>query len=405
LFVFPAIPQYLKLNSGENLFTKFSMIGNENLLTYAQFQDFPDMKKICIGTKEGFLIFQEPKGNLGAEEKDWKLSASYSCGGCSIVCCNNRKMVIVAGEIDENQCDIENSPRVSRIYKLPPPDEMQEPIQIARIGFETPILKIFLFNDFIIYIMESEIRLHDVPKNPNELKLRLNSRLNPKGVFTCSGTMIAYPKISTKAEASIAIYDTVSRKEKLTVTTTHHSPLEFIQFNSDGSLIATAAEDGLLIKIYSAIDGYEKHIFRRATINKAQICSMVFNNDRNAQLLAVASSKGTVHIFDLKEGAPKVSPSIYDAGIISTASSLVEATTVGAEARSFCVVRLSPPVSSSLSFSADSKIITTLGDDGKVQRWTINKTKAQGLLGNETAADCEKDQSGMDWSVQSYMST
>lgn len=377
----------------------------ENLVTYAQFQDFPDKKRMCIGTKDGFLIFQVEKGNSPSPEKEWTLSKFFNCGACSVVCCNNKLMVIVAGEVDDSQCDIENSPRIARIYKMP---SEQGPsldcTQIVRIGFEIPILKIHLFGEFILYVLESEIRIYNADKNPNEFKHKISTRLNPKGVFAwTTNNVIAFPKASTKAEASISIYDVSGKKEKMTIVTTHQAPLEFIQFNSDGSLIATAAEDGLLIKIYSVIDGAEKHIFRRATINKAQICSMAFNNDRNSQLLAVASSKGTVHIFDLKEGVPKSTPSIYDVGFISTASSLVEATTLGAEARSFCVVRLSPPVSSSLSFSADSKIITTLGYDGMVQSWNINKTKSQGLLGNETAADCEKDPSSKDWSVLNYL--
>jgi hypothetical protein len=40
--------------------------------------------------------------------------------------------------------------------------------------------------------------------------------------------------------------------------------------------------------------------------------------------------------------------------------------TVGNEARSCCIVRLSPPVPSVLIFSADSKTLVTLGYDGMV---------------------------------------
>lgn len=116
---------------------------------------------MSIGTKEGFLIFQEQKGNSPSSEREWTLSKFYNCGGCSIVCCNNNRLVIVAGkfhpfaklyfsfqsgEVDETLCDIENSPRIARIYKVP---SEQGPIveltQIARVGFEIPILKIHLY--------------------------------------------------------------------------------------------------------------------------------------------------------------------------------------------------------------------------------------------------------------------
>jgi WD40 repeat protein len=115
---------------------------------------------------------------------------------------------------------------------------------------------------------------------------------------------------------------------------------------------------------------------------------MVFNNDKSTPMLAVASTKGTVHLFDLKDGMVKSSPSIADSGIYEFS----KGTTMGTEARSFNVVRLAPAVSSVLAFSSDSKSLITLGYDGIVRFWIINRNaKEKNLIGIETAADCEKD--------------
>jgi WD40 repeat protein len=357
---------------------------NETQITYAQFLDFPNLKRMCIGTSNGFLIF-ETKEQRFSPFTPWTLAKNSFIGGCSVVCCNSNKMVITAGL---GETDQENSPRLSKIYKV---DNLNDTLEIARFSFEIPILKIHVVDKFLIFVLEIEIHIYDVTNL--SFVTKITTSLNPKGVFGFSSSnILAFPKLKVgKSMACIALYDLNIRQEKREILTSH-TALECIQFNLDGSLISTAPEDGVLIKVYSVLDGAEKYVFRRATLNSAQICSMIF--DRSSSLLAVATSKGTVHIFDLKEGQLKAVPSIADTGLYASTSSFVEEKTVGKEARSFNVVRLTS-VSSVLAFSLDSKKIITLGYDGMVQCWEINKTKLVNFIGQEKAADCIKDPEDM----------
>jgi len=353
---------------------------------------------MCIGTSnEGFLIFETSDTSFNSSAINWSLAKKYDQeGGCSIVCCNANKMVITAGLSGEpdNQ---ENSARLAKIYKV----EKDTSVEITRIPFETTILKIHLIEKFLIFVLENDIQLFDA--QTLTFLNRISTGLNSRGVYAVSANshLLAFPKVKAgKSEAYLTLYDIASRQEKREIATSHIQPLEYIQFNHDGSLIATAPQDGLLITVYSVLDGSEKYIFRRATMQTTQICSMAFNNDKNAPLLAVASSKGTVHIFDLKEGQIKSSSSITDSGLYASTAKIIEQKTVGNEARSFCVVRLQPPVSSAICFSANSHKIVTLGHDGKVECWDIIREKTQNVFGQELASDARKGDNGMD--VTSY---
>jgi len=136
-----------------------------------------------------------------------------------------------------------------------------------------------------------------------------------------------------------------------------------------------------MIKIYSIADGSEKYNFRRATFKfdfnfqYTQISCIAFNP--TSTLLAVSASREgicTVHIFNMEEGKLKQPPS-ESIGVYEKAFSILENVSVGSEARSFCVVRLSPPTGFSLScvlnFSSDSTRIFTMSNDGKFQHWKI----------------------------------
>jgi hypothetical protein len=69
------------------------------------------------------------------------------------------------------------------------------------------------------------------------------SRLEPYALF------LLFAATSSGTEAQIILYDANQRKEKFAIVTSYPDPLECLQFNMDGSLIACAAEDGLVINV------------------------------------------------------------------------------------------------------------------------------------------------------------
>ena len=69
-----------------------------------------------------------------------------------------------------------------------------------------------------------------------------------------------------------------------------------MNINCSGTLIATSNENGTTIKIHSCKDGVFLQEFRRGH-EKAKINYICFDND--SKLMAVSSSRGTIHIFSM----------------------------------------------------------------------------------------------------------
>lgn len=76
----------------------------------------------------------------------------------------------------------------------------------------------------------------------------------------------------------------------------HHGPLRGIVLSNDGTKIATCSTKGTIVRVFDASNGVLLHELRRG-IDQVDITSMAFSS--NAKLLAVVSSKGTVHVYDL----------------------------------------------------------------------------------------------------------
>jgi WD40 repeat protein len=72
--------------------------------------------------------------------------------------------------------------------------------------------------------------------------------------------------------------------------------------NPDGTLIASASNRGHIIKIYSSDGGACVQELKRGN-SQADITSLVFHP--NQYILACASSKSSIHIFEIKKAVEK----------------------------------------------------------------------------------------------------
>ncbi|OUM69331.1 hypothetical protein PIROE2DRAFT_19710, partial [Piromyces sp. E2] len=78
----------------------------------------------------------------------------------------------------------------------------------------------------------------------------------------------------------------------------HKSTLSCLSISLNGELVASASEQGTIIRIFNLETRQKMHEFRRGT-DKAQIYCINFN--RNANKICVSSNKGTIHIFNLDD--------------------------------------------------------------------------------------------------------
>jgi len=80
----------------------------------------------------------------------------------------------------------------------------------------------------------------------------------------------------------------------------HKSTLSCLAISPNGELVASASEQGTIIRIFNLESRQKIHEFRRGT-DKAQIYSINFN--KNCTKICVSSNKGTIHIFNLDENS------------------------------------------------------------------------------------------------------
>ena len=111
------------------------------------------------------------------------------------------------------------------------------------------------------------------------------SEENPK--FAICGLTPGAIQIFTKNENSIPI-----------LVSAHLHPITCIKFSPDCKMIATASEQGTLIRVFDVINGALLCVFRRGNL-RSQILAMCFS-PCNKKLL-VLSTKGTLHLFNTQE--------------------------------------------------------------------------------------------------------
>ncbi|KAJ1538430.1 autophagy protein, partial [Nowakowskiella sp. JEL0078] len=103
------------------------------------------------------------------------------------------------------------------------------------------------------------------------------------------------PPNPTSLSGQLLIFDAFNL-QAVTVLQAHKAPISTIQFNYDGTLIATSSDKGTVIRVFSVPSGDKLFQFRRGTY-PARIFSLSFNLSNT--LLSVSSDTDTVHIFRL----------------------------------------------------------------------------------------------------------
>jgi len=117
---------------------------------------------------------------------------------------------------------------------------------------------------------------------------------------------IPSPSVSESAgESSSASEDPTLKK-----IPAHDGYLMCVALSKDGKLAATASDKGTLVRVWDTESGKQLKEFRRGA-ESATIWAMCFSNDNS--LLAVASSRGTCHLFGIA-GVQNVQSRLWSLG-------------------------------------------------------------------------------------------
>ncbi len=189
----------------------------------------------------------------------------------------------------------------------------------AEILCPSRVVGVRLVRDRIYIVLKSEVRIYRLKKT-EELIDRFETVDNPHGLIAVADNAYAYPG---RMPGHVRVYrtDSLGVGESRFVTA-HSSALSALAISQDGELLATASEQGTLIRIWSTRSGAKLTELRRGH-DPATIFSLAFSPA--GRLLACTSDKGTLHVFDVSE--PPESED-GDASSMGSALSLISPTVV-----------------------------------------------------------------------------
>lgn len=183
---------------------------------------------------------------------------------------------------------------------------------ICELNFTSTILNVKVSKRRLVVVLQDKIHIFDISsmkilrtiETKNNLGLCVLSSIpssTPTGVSGGKNDVsyMAYP--SPTESGDVILYDAINPKQ-VNFIKAHKSDVSIIQFNQDGTMLATASGKGTVIRIFS-IPGCELlHTLRRGS-TAARIYSISFSSD--SSMVCVSSDKGTVHVFKLNQNQEK----------------------------------------------------------------------------------------------------
>eukprot|EP00752_Nemacystus_decipiens_P001821 g1759.t1 len=175
---------------------------------------------------------------------------------------------------------------------------------ICEVNFLTAVLSVKLNRKRVAVCLKTALHVFDI----SDMKcLRtLETAPNPDGVMALSpneeNCHLAFPDGAKAGGAGgggeVILYDALDLKV-LNKVVACRSRVVAVSFSRDGKLLATASEQGTVIRIFTVPSAVKMYTLRRGTTS-CGIHSMSFN--AAATRLAVSSSNRTIHIFDVSSG-------------------------------------------------------------------------------------------------------
>jgi WD40 repeat protein len=158
------------------------------------------------------------------------------------------------------------------------------------------VLNVLLRRDVVCVISEYKIYVYQFGGEFRVL-LHLETSSNPRGLCVISAghptewTLVCPGQMKGQVRVQLGLDDSIS-----STIQAHTGHVGAVAVNLDGTLVASASEQGTVVKVHSATDGQLLYEFRRGT-TAVQISCMNFRDD--SKFLVVGSASLTVHIFKL----------------------------------------------------------------------------------------------------------
>lgn len=161
------------------------------------------------------------------------------------------------------------------------------------------VLNVVLRRDIVCVVSEYKIYVYEFGGRFQVLS-HLETASNPGGICCIStgdphSWVLACPgQQKGQVRIQIGLDDSISN-----TVSVHSNPVAALAINVEGTLVASASEQGTVVKVMSSKDGQLLYEFRRGSTPVGIAC-ISFRSD--SKFLILASASLTVHIFKLDEG-------------------------------------------------------------------------------------------------------
>ncbi|KAK5682224.1 Phosphatidylinositol 3,5-bisphosphate-binding protein [Elasticomyces elasticus] len=185
--------------------------------------------------------------------------------------------------------------------------------EVTRLDFYEPVLGVRLSSLWMCVILRErtlpstplpplDTTQDEPPRGPNKLKTLHPTSPNVHALACLTNSLLVLPAQSV-GQIQIIPLPTGSKR----VLRAHNTAIRALALSADSTLLATASEQGTLIRVFrlSSLDQIAE--FRRGS-DHADVYSLAFSP--GGRWLGGSSDKGTLHVFDLRPP---------DAGVVETA--------------------------------------------------------------------------------------
>ena len=158
------------------------------------------------------------------------------------------------------------------------------------LEFKTPVQRVRISQTHLVVVLLNKVGIYKM-KIPPEKIADYETVNNPFGLCELGKHIVAFPG---RTVGQVKLFDLAS--SNVSIIPAHESPLRALAISKNGDLVATASEQGTIIRLWSFPSCTKLTELRRG-IDPAAIFSLSFSP--SGSTVAVTSDKSTLHIFDL----------------------------------------------------------------------------------------------------------
>ncbi|XP_061952031.1 autophagy-related protein 18b [Populus nigra] len=239
-----------------------------------------DNSGFAISTRDGFKIFDSNTGRLCYERASGAFVVVEMLYSSSL-------LAIVGGGEQPSL-----SPRRLCLFNTTTGTALRE------LNFLTSVLAVRLNKKRLVVVLQEKTYIYD--SNTLAILDAIDTVPNVKGLCAFSpsldGCFLALPSSTTKG--SVLVYNVMELHSHCEIDA-HRSPLAAIVMSFNGMYIATASEQGTIIRVHLVSEATKSYSFRRGTY-PSTIFSLSFGpSTQLPEILVALSSSGSIHVFSL----------------------------------------------------------------------------------------------------------